>query len=153
MSTKTVTFWAELWWPMESNSHGEAMISPKFGTQGECVTWIRAHKIRRGLEAQVGAFRRTSTEGRDYHDEPMSTLDAPMPEPEKVHDLVEELKGMLEAKKHELDRSGPGGRTIPVKRPATTMDPLEVRMLTYDEVYDAEGNLRFNVDANGYPTP
>jgi hypothetical protein len=145
---KIVTFWAELWWPMEKNSHGEALVSPKCASQGECVAWVRRHKDRNGLEAQVGMWKRTSAEGRDYEDEPLSTMDAPMPSKEKVHALVEDLKKMIATKKRELDKGGPP--KVPIKRPDTTMDPLAVRQLPYHEVYDENGKERWPVDAEGY---
>ncbi len=66
-SKKTITFWAELWRPMEKNSHGESLVSPIFGTEAECVGWVR---VRRPEFAQIHLWKRTSREGRDYEDEP-----------------------------------------------------------------------------------
>lgn len=144
-SKTTVTFWAELWRPMEKNSHGESLVSPRFGTEPECVAWVRQ---RRREFDQVGMWKRVSREGHDYEDIPLNTEDAPLPDKARLHALVAELKTLIEQKKRDLDRGGPG---VKVKRPARTMDPLEIRQFSYHEVYDEDDKPRFEFDADGWP--
>ena len=136
---ETVTFWAELWRPMEKNSHGESLVSPKFGTQPECVAWVRA---RREKFDQVGMWKRISRAGTDYEDIPLNTDEAPLPDKERLHALIVDLKKMIDEKKRDLDKTGLGRRSQGLPRPAQTMDPLAVRQLAYDEVYDDRGQVR-----------
>ncbi len=130
-SKETITFWAELWRPAPTNAHGSAVISPKFGTEPECVTWVRQR--RRDFD-QVGMWKRISREGHDYEDIPLDTEEAPLPNPERLHALIADLKKMLDDKKRELDKQ-PTAR-LPYSR-VGEFNAIE-RPLTYDEAYPAD---------------
>ncbi len=127
---ETVTFWANLWRPMEDNTHGEALEPVKFGTEPECVTWVRAH--RANFE-QVTMWKRISREGGSFEDIPLrADVDEPptVQGKERLKALVINLKKMLDDKKRELDRHA---KARPYSR-VSEFNPIE-RPLTYDEVY------------------
>jgi hypothetical protein len=84
-TTTVTTFWAELWRPMETNSHGQALISPRFETQAECVAWVRS---RREAYEQVGMWKRVSRAGNDYEDIPLTTEEVPLLDPARIQALV-----------------------------------------------------------------
>ncbi len=82
---KVVTFWAELWRPMEKNSHGEALISPSFGTEPDCVAWVRQ---RRQKFTQISMWKRVSRNGNDYEDFSLETEEAPLADSARLHELI-----------------------------------------------------------------
>lgn len=147
---ETITFWAEVWRPMEGNGHGEARVSPKFGTEPECVSWVRG---RRDQFETVAMWKRTSRDSGDYDDAPLHADDDVLPNPERLHEIVKRLKDMLDQKKRELDGKTAHRPRARVERPAKTMDPLETRALTYHEVYDEHGQPRFEFSTDGWPAP
>jgi len=97
-SPSRVSFWATVWNP-DHSSHGQALVSPSFGTQAELVGWVRTH---RSEDSQVSAWRR-ECRGSDFHDERLSTRDDPPADPQRLRALLAELAQLLERKKRALD--------------------------------------------------
>lgn len=129
-SKTVVSFWAELWRPMTDNVHGEAKVSPKFGTQSDLTGWLRENR-KDGDE--IFQWKRTSYPDQGtFDDEKLMVKDVPM-DPERLHGIVADLKKMLEAKKRELDK--PFAPRKPYAR-VSEFNPIE-RPLTYEEVYEA----------------
>lgn len=95
-----VIFWASIWWPEESNSHGKALVSPSFGMEPDLVRWVREHRTD---DCQVSAYKRT-IRGADYVDERLSAQEEPVADPQRLRALMVELADLLEKKKRELDR-------------------------------------------------
>lgn len=92
-SAKKITFWATVWTPNHT-SHGEAVVSPAFGTSSDLSGWVRA-KRREG--SQVAAWKRTSY-GTDFHDEPLRASEEPKADPERLARVLAGMRSDLASK-------------------------------------------------------
>lgn len=138
----TVQWWASL-------DYGRARrVSRLFDHQRAVFAWLHT-EVREGEEGRI--WKRT-TNGATVEDEQVY----PVPEEgvtrDHLHVAVRNLSEQLADKKKRRDLPSTGARgSGHVSRPDTTMDPLAVRMLAYDQVYDDNGQPRFDFDADGWP--
>lgn len=94
-SARRVTFWATIWTPDKWGRHGQALVSPAFGTEPELVGWVRAHRCE---DAQVAAWKRTAT-GSDFHDERLSTREEPVADTRRLAEMLTAMRDLLKDEK------------------------------------------------------